>query len=642
MRVRLKRSIGATIFGAFVAMGLLTGLLGALGFYVLSAAGNFVVATYEGPLLAIDFARSASLVFAQMEKEELRRHLADHGDRAAIDANIEQLTKNFFEDLSIADNRSVSTEAKGVIEQISQLVLRWSDLRNKGDDRDALRALDTVGEQVIERFDALIELTVEHSFVERRKAVSSVDRFKQIGAAATVLALVLSALITLFLARRIITPLSSAVAIADRIAGGELDTPIPKGGKDETGTLLRSMMIMQDSIRAMVEREKLQRRSAQNRLFHALESSNEAMVLVDSDGRIALVNSQLTTFFPAVVRKIGVDACFEEVCAEIGERFVKAVAHTNDGHGGERRPTWSEVIALGGEFQVSDGRWLRVSRSNTQDGGFFLVFSDFTEIKEREEHLRTAMRQAEAASEAKSNFLANMSHELRTPLNAIIGFSEIFTAEIFGKLGSPRYVEYAGNILESGRHLLAIINGLLDLAKSEAGKLELSTEPVEIQRVLRSCTDIMRDQCVRGQLTLDAEEIGAGVMVWGDPAKLRQIVLNLLSNAVKFTEPGGSIALRLAATEDGFVNLQITDTGIGMSAEEIPIALTPFAQIDTRLARRYAGTGLGLPLTKALVDLHGGQLIIESEPGKGTTVTVALRLCTTANGPQRLIVAQAG
>ena len=388
--------------------------------------------------------------------------------------------------------------------------------------------------------------------------------------------------------------------------------------------LLRSMTIMRDNIRDMVEREQRQRRSAQSRLLHALESSHEGLLLVDADGRIVLANSQVARYFPDAAREIVAGAVFAKLFAEIGGRVVTSIAPAGAAAGGEHPAAWKQLLSAGGEFQIADGRWLRASRSATQDGGFFLVFSDFTAVKEREHHLSVAKQEAEAASAAKSNFLANMSHELRTPLNAIIGFSEVMTGEVFGPMGNAKYREYIGSILDSGRHLLDIINGLLDLAKSDAGKMQLEAEPLELHRVIGSCAGIMREQCVRGALSLELAPIADELIVWGDAAKLRQITLNLLSNAVKFTEPGGRVSIGAAKGEAGFIDLVIADTGIGMAAEDIPKALKPFSQIDSRLARRYAGTGLGLPLTKALVDLHGGGLRIASAPGRGTTVTVTL------------------
>jgi signal transduction histidine kinase/HAMP domain-containing protein len=418
--------------------------------------------------------------------------------------------------------------------------------------------------------------------------------------AASGLALFFAAIIAVLLARRIVRPLEAAAVVADRIAGGELDTRIPRGGEDETGILLRSMTVMRDSIRAMMEREQAQRRSAQNRLFDALESSHEGMVLVDADGRVVIANSQMSVFFPSLAPRLVAGAEFAAAFGAAGPQL--------------------DV----GEIRLADGRWIRVSRTATHEGGFFLFISDFTDVKERERRFLEAREQAEAASRAKSSFLANMSHELRTPLNAIIGFAEVMAGQMFGRLGTPQYVQYAGDIVGSGRHLLAIINSVLDLAKSEAGKLDINAEPVDLADVFADCVPMIREQCARAGLSLKVEEPAQAMLVLGEAAKLRQIFLNLLSNAMKFTEPGGEVRVEARIAASSSIAVSVADTGIGMSKSDIELALAPFGQVDSRLARRFEGTGLGLPLAKALVELHGGMLAIESAPGRGTTVTVTL------------------
>ena len=306
--------------------------------------------------------------------------------------------------------------------------------------------------------------------------------------------------ITLILLRRIIRPLRDAAAIADRIAEGELQAPIPAGGPDETGVLLRSMTVMQDNIRVMVEREKAQRRSAQSRLVDALESSREAIVLVDAESRIVIANSQLASFFPTVAPQLEPGMSFTDAFRHLDGLVIGTVWPGATDPTGEL--TQRDLLSAGSEFRLWDGRWLRVSRSATQDGGFFLLISDISDIKEREQGLDEARRQAEAASEAKSTFLATVSHELRTPLNAVIGFSEILSGQMFGELGNSKYVDYAHSIQHSGKHLLGIINNVLDLTKYQAGKLAVASESIDFVEIVESCVAIMRDQCARGELAL--------------------------------------------------------------------------------------------------------------------------------------------
>ena len=253
----------------------------------------------------------------------------------------------------------------------------------------------------------------------------------------------------------------------------------------------------------------------------------------------------------------------------------------------------------------------------------------FEELRRNQERLIAAKEAAEAASRSKSEFLANMSHELRTPLNAIIGFSGMMSDRMFGPLGD-KYVEYANIIGTSGRHLLAIITDILDLAKADADKLLLAEEEVDIAEVVELGAQIVHDMAQRAQIDFACETEEPMPSVIGDAAKLTQILVNLLSNAIKFTPPGGKVRLKVEHREYRGMIFRIEDTGVGMSAEQIPVALEPFGQIGNSLTRQHDGVGLGLPLTKRLVELHGGKIELTSEPGKGTVASVHLpeaRVC---------------
>ncbi len=252
------------------------------------------------------------------------------------------------------------------------------------------------------------------------------------------------------------------------------------------------------------------------------------------------------------------------------------------------------------------------------------VAFDISDRKRVEASLIQSANDAEAASRAKATFLATMSHELRTPLNAIIGFSDMINAAIHGPVGSPKYQEYARDVAESGRFLLSIINDILDLSKIEAGQMVLNAQPTDLGELLQRCARLIEGRARQGsvELKLDAAENLPAVMA--DPRSLTQIIVNLLSNAVKFTNAGGEVRLGARLAGDGALEIVVADTGIGMSEEDVATALRPFEQIDRGLDRRHEGTGLGLPIVKGLVELHGGALDIRSEPGEGTTVTVRL------------------
>lgn len=246
-------------------------------------------------------------------------------------------------------------------------------------------------------------------------------------------------------------------------------------------------------------------------------------------------------------------------------------------------------------------------------------------VAERTQGMAAALEQAEMASRAKTEFLAAMSHELRTPLNAIIGFSEILMTQMFGPLGNPRYMDYAADILSSGRHLLAVINDILDVSRIETGQITLDRETVDVTELVPAVLRLVETRVHQGQVRLCTELPARLPTLMADRRRLLQILVNLLSNAIKFTPEGGRVNLEVR-TEGEWMILEVADTGIGMCEADMAVALEPFRQVDGTLARRYGGAGLGLPLAKACAELHGGSLVLSSEPGQGTVVTVKLPL----------------
>jgi signal transduction histidine kinase len=215
-----------------------------------------------------------------------------------------------------------------------------------------------------------------------------------------------------------------------------------------------------------------------------------------------------------------------------------------------------------------------------------------------------------------------MSHELRTPLNAIIGFAEILQNELMGPLGAQCYKDYVLNIKESGTHLLDIINDILDLSKIEAGKAQLLEEIIDLSRTILSCTRLMEVRADNAKVALITKVSPTLPALHADERKIKQILINLLSNAVKFTPEGGQVTLTASRAEGGGVEIVVADTGIGIAAEDIAKALSPFNQIDNSLSRKYNGTGLGLPLAESFTRMHGGTLTLESSAGQGTRVVL--------------------
>ncbi|MBY0431356.1 MAG: hypothetical protein K2Q10_09170, partial [Rhodospirillales bacterium] len=244
------------------------------------------------------------------------------------------------------------------------------------------------------------------------------------------------------------------------------------------------------------------------------------------------------------------------------------------------------------------------------------------QVAEKNVLLNVALARANEANRAKSEFLANMSHELRTPLNAIIGFSEIMSQEMFGPLGNPQYLEYSQHIQDSGVHLLAVINDILDISKIEAGEVTLEDDDVDLSSLIDETVRLVSQRAERARQILDIRVEQGLPHLRGDARRVKQALLNIISNAVKFTPDGGRIAVDARCAHDGGLLVAVEDTGIGIAKDDIAKALAPFGQVDSRLQRKYEGTGLGLAITKHFVEMHEGVLSLESEVGVGTVVTV--------------------
>jgi two-component system cell cycle sensor histidine kinase PleC len=392
----------------------------------------------------------------------------------------------------------------------------------------------------------------------------------------------------------------------------------------------------------VTERKGAQARvaAAENRLRAALESMSESFVLWDSRRRLVLWNRKFRDFFDFTDSGLRPGLTYPDVETEAA-RAISAV------HGAENG---SEIY----EIELRDGRWLHYSERPTADGGLVSVGADITDLKRQESALKnseTALKRtvedvkrnesriaelakkyeeekirAEEANRSKSEFLANMSHELRTPLNAINGFSEIMLREMFGPLGDARYADYVKDIHTSGEHLLALINDILDMSKIEAGKMQLQTEPVIPREAIEQCLRLVRGRAEEKSIRLTADMIDAPE-VEADPRALKQVLLNLCSNAVKFTPEGGQVTVRTFAV-DRAVAIQVCDSGIGIAQEDIPRLARPFEQIESQHSKSHQGSGLGLALSKSLVEMHGGKLAIESTLGEGTTVTFTLPLAS--------------
>ena len=366
-------------------------------------------------------------------------------------------------------------------------------------------------------------------------------------------------------------------------------------------------------------------------LLDALESLGEGVILWDTEDRFVFCNGRYQEILPEFAALLEPGAKLED-----GLRRAVGLGIYADTAGREEQWIAERMAAhraIGGayEIEMTDGRWLRVNERRTREGGTVTIVDDVSEIKAREQALMAAKEAAERASRSKSELLANMSHELRTPLNAIIGFSDILKNQMYGPLGDPKYGDYARDINESGVHLLALINDILDLSKIEAGKFELRPSRIVVEHCVEVAVKMVRVRADEKGVSVAAKLGEPLPALWADERAIKQILSNLLSNAVKFTPAGGSVMLA-ADLLDGAHRLVVSDTGIGIPGELLAEVTKPFFQVDSALDRAHQGTGLGLALCQSLIDLHGGQLTIRSTLSQGTEVSLVFpkaRVVTT-------------
>ncbi len=269
------------------------------------------------------------------------------------------------------------------------------------------------------------------------------------------------------------------------------------------------------------------------------------------------------------------------------------------------------------------GRVLEARSDPTPAGGWVSTFTDITEARQAQDELHRAKEAAESASQAKSRFLATMSHELRTPLNAVIGFSDALLQEATNPTPA-RIAEFATQINEAGRQLLGLINGILDVARIESGRFDLASDRVDVARLVRNCARLADAATHAAEITLVADLPDDLPQVAADERRLQQALNHLLSNAIKFTEPGGTVTVGAAVESDGRLLLFVRDTGIGIATNDIDRIFEPFSQLDSALSRRFQGSGLGLYVSRALVNGHGGVLSLHSAPGHGTLAEIRL------------------
>ncbi|GJD77235.1 Sensor histidine kinase RcsC [Methylobacterium gregans] len=384
-------------------------------------------------------------------------------------------------------------------------------------------------------------------------------------------------------------------------------------------------------------RQRLQDNEARDRLL--LSAIDDLVTWHDANGRVIEAGASASRFLGVEAGALRAHGLLERVHVADRPAFLQALS---DVAATGRPATVPFRLHVEPAADRSDGARLihaemrahRIARIGEGPVGVVAVTRDVTEHRRHAEELERARAEAERADEIKSRFLANVTHELRTPLNAIIGFSEVLGGAGAGTLGPDQAREYAGIIATSGRHLLDVVNSLLDMSRIQSGNFDYAPEPVDAADLVRSCCDLMRLRADAAGITLVPPAAGGPVEITADPRACRQILINLLSNAVKFTARGGRVELALRRTGAG-LEIAVSDTGTGIREADLPRLGTPFFQGGgSDYKRAHEGTGLGLSVVQGLVGLHGGSIAIESAPEIGTSVTVTLpSLCRPVGAP---------
>ena len=364
---------------------------------------------------------------------------------------------------------------------------------------------------------------------------------------------------------------------------------------------------------------------AEQRLRDAIDVIAESFLLFDSSDRLVLHNESFGRRYGDLSAALRPGLRFSEYIDLIAAKVLPQDS-TDAVREAWRRQRMAYHDNPEGflDTETRGDSWVRASECRTPDGGTILLVSDISNLKRREEELKTAKTEAETASHAKSQFLANMSHELRTPLNSILGFSELIRGMTLDEAATGKFIEYASDIHAGGEHLLAVINDILDLAKIDAGRIDLHDAEIDVESFCEQVIRVVKQEAEEADVRITCVVRPDDLRVQADPTRLRQVLLNLLSNAVAFTERGGEVALTVETGDGGDLVIAVRDTGIGIKPEHLDLVLEPFAQVADSLTRSHGGSGLGLPISRSLVELHDGRLLLDSTWGEGTIVSVVL------------------
>ena len=479
---------------------------------------------------------------------------------------------------------------------------------------------------------------VERQALSRRDAsMLSAQRAVDLSIAGVIIALAVALSVTALIVRSINAPLRRLERSMDGITQGRLDLPIPRAGRDEIGGMARALAMLRDNLieskRLEQERQRAEAEAqrAQAQLGEAIEAISEGFALYDADDRLVVCNTRFKEMYAGLAVEIQPGTQYETVLRAVaGTGIIPAAAENRDAWVAERLERHRNPKGAF-EQQRGGGMWLKISERRTADGGIVGVFTDITDLKDRElqlgqlvDRLAEARDVADQANRTKSSFLANTSHELRTPLNAIIGYSEILQEDV-ADLGQQSLVADLKKIEGAGRHLLGLINDILDLSKIEAGRMDVFIEAVDIVPLLEEVRAIIVPMAKKNGNAVEfrmAENLGT---MRTDRTKLKQSLLNILSNASKFTQDGElTLVAERFTTEQPMVRFAISDTGIGMTEVQLGRLFQAFSQADASTSQKYGGTGLGLAITRNFCQLLGGDVTVVSKPGEGSTFAITL------------------
>ncbi len=607
--------------------GLLLGVVVATNFYLTHKLTDNATAVVEAGELSrtIDAASGARIAFGEMRYwlTDLAVSLLTPSERAAAAAR--ERMDRFLDGLGDrkpglvaelrAERAAFEKVANDAVDQYT------NDQRIMGN-----RLLAQARERSVRVDDLLAALIAEvnaEASARRASIVSGATAVARLTIYVDVAAVLVGILLTLAILRSIIPRLRRLIGAIDGLGAGDLSVEIPPSGSDEIGAMARTLTLFRASLE---ERDRLAAESDRQRktIQAAIATISEGFVLYGPDDRIVLCNEQFRSIYPGLADIMNPGVSFREILdAVVGRGLIDL--------GPIRAEQWiAERLALhatpAGSVEYSyGGRWVRISERRTPDGATVAVYSDITELKQRNLELERAREQADVANRTKSQFLANISHELRTPLNAIIGYAEILQEEA-ADAGREESLADLRKIESAGRHLLGLINDILDLSKIEAGRMDVFIEEVPMDGLVDEVRAIVEPLAAKGGNRFEVALAPDFGVIRTDRTKLKQSLLNLLGNASKFTR-NGRLALtieRVRGDGGAMVRFAVSDTGIGMTDEQMGRLFESFSQADASTTKKYGGTGLGLAITRHFCRLLGGDVTVASRPGAGATFEILL------------------